>query len=444
MPKLLLILLATGLFVDFTVGCFYRVLFSNQAHAALHHNLTHYGHLLAKEIGNPPDTAKARVISDAYSLHIQTLGPSGHWNSSPKSEGQEAGTKGFLGPGSNVKLEGTDAGELGWRHGQFLVRVKEGEGEFLFVTDFRQLVNRQGAYLALLILIVSLVFGAAFMAIRRLLSPLKSLSEAVERLGRGELGHQVPVCSHDEFGSLASSFNTMSSRLAALVRAREQLLLDVSHELRSPLTRIKVALELAPEGTDTEGIGDDLNEMETMIGEILEAARLDSVHGKLNLEEMDLRELVSEAVAATKARPPGAVLVESNRNQLGRPTTLSRNKSGSMLKIDRARVRKVLTNVLDNAIKFSKGKGVPVEVRIEEGDTQVTIHVRDWGVGIPETELTQIFEPFYRIDRSRSRETGGYGLGLSLCKRIMEAHGGQIGITSQAGEGTQVSLVFPL
>ena len=137
MPKLLLILLVTGLFVDFTVGCFYRVLFSNQAHAALHHNLTHYGHLLAKEIGTPPDTAKARAISDAYSLHIQTLGPSGHWSSLPKSEGQDTEAKGFQGPGSKVKLEGTDAGELGWRHGRFLVRVKEGDEEFLFVTDFR-------------------------------------------------------------------------------------------------------------------------------------------------------------------------------------------------------------------------------------------------------------------------------------------------------------------
>jgi signal transduction histidine kinase len=289
------------------------------------------------------------------------------------------------------------------------------------------------------------VLACAFMAIRRLLSPLKKLSAGVERVGRGELGYQVPVCGHDEFGDLASSFNTMSSRLAALVRAREQLLLDVSHELRSPITRIKVALEMAPEGTDTEGIRDDLREMETMIGEILEAARLDSVHGKLNIEELDLGVLVSEAVADANIRPPGAVLAVN-----AAATDVS--GSGPMIKVDRARVRKVLANVLDNAVKFSQAatqsssgeKGVPVEVRIEADDSEVTVRVKDRGAGIPADELANLFEPFYRVDRSRSRDTGGYGLGLSLCKRIMEAHGGSIGITSREGEGTEVFLVFPV
>jgi signal transduction histidine kinase len=114
-----------------------------------------------------------------------------------------------------------------------------------------------------------------------------------------------------------------------------------------------------------------------------------------------------------------------------------------MIEADRARVRKVLANVLDNAVKYSRGGGAPVRVRIEEGNAEVTVRVEDSGVGIPADELPKLFEPFYRVDRSRSRETGGYGLGLSLCKRIMEAHGGSISISSREGEGTEVALTFP-
>jgi signal transduction histidine kinase len=114
-----------------------------------------------------------------------------------------------------------------------------------------------------------------------------------------------------------------------------------------------------------------------------------------------------------------------------------------MARIDRARVRKVLGNILDNAVKFSQGRSAPVEASIESAADRIVVRIKDKGVGIPADELPRLFEPFYRVDRSRSRETGGYGLGLSLCKRIMEAHGGSISITSREGEGTEVTLIFP-
>jgi len=114
-----------------------------------------------------------------------------------------------------------------------------------------------------------------------------------------------------------------------------------------------------------------------------------------------------------------------------------------VIRADRARVRKVLANVLDNAMKYSPEGAEPVRVSIEAWADEVKVRIEDRGVGIPESELPKIFEPFYRVDRSRSRETGGYGLGLSLCKRILEAHGGSIAIASREGEGTEVTLAFP-
>ncbi|MDB5103526.1 MAG: putative Integral rane sensor signal transduction histidine kinase [Fibrobacteres bacterium] len=429
MLKMLLNLLATGLLVNVCVGGFWRMSFFRQTHAALERNVGHYAHFLAGEIGSPPDTAKALALASRYSLRITYHGPDGDWASGPGAAFPE---RNGHGTGSHL-VPGDPGTRTGWSRHRFFVQVDHEGGRFTFATDLREMMDGHAGYLALLILLVSGVLACAWLAIRRLLTPLRGLTAAVERIRRGELGHQVPVCTRDELGDLARSFNAMSTGLQEMVRSREQLLLDVSHELRSPLTRIKLALEMGPEGMAKESIRDDVGEMEVMISEILETARLDSANGKLNLEPVDLEDLVSEAVADADLRAPGARLVAGGGG----------SAAGPMVKADRMRVRKVLANILDNAVKFSQGKDAPVEVRIETGTAGATVRVKDKGVGIPEDELPRLFEPFYRVDRSRSRETGGYGLGLSLCRRIMEAHGGSISISSRVGEGTEVSLVFP-
>lgn len=434
MPKLLLILVLVGVSVNMCVGGFWRLSFFRQSHAALERNVAHYAKSLAAEIGMPPDTAKARAIADRYDLRIRYQGPGESWESGPGPGFPETRGKGA---GNHVVAEEPGV-RTGWARHRFFVQVEQAGGRLTFNTDFGGFGSGHGGYLALLICVLTGVMLVAFLAIRRLLSPLKSLSAAVERIRKGELGHQVEICSYDELGDLGRSFNAMSTGLKEMIRSREQLLLDVSHELRSPLTRIKVALEMAPDGMAKESIRDDLGEMETMILEILETARLDSENGKLNLEPVDLGALAAEAVADADVRAPGARLIGS-----AGPTGTVGN-AGPIISADRMRVRKVLANILDNAVKFSQGRAEPVEVRIETGAAEVTLRVKDKGVGIPEDELPRLFEPFYRVDRSRSRETGGYGLGLSLCRRIMEAHGGSISIASRPGEGTEVALVFPI
>jgi signal transduction histidine kinase len=432
MPKLLLVLVIAGVLVNLCVGGFFRLSF-HRSHDAMLRNAVHYAQSLAAEIGAPPDTAKARAIAAKYSLRIRYQGPMGTaaigvWES-PSAEGAKRSWTRDI---PDLENKDADAGaKTAWRRGRFYIQVEQGQGRFLFATDFQQLAEGHGEYLIVLILILSCVIVCAFFVIRRLLYPLITLNRGVERIRGGELGYQVPVCSRDELGDLGRSFNAMSTGLKDMVRSREQLLLDVSHELRSPLTRIKVALEMAPEGMAKESIRDDLGEMEAMISEILETARLDSAHGKLNLEPADLGLLLSEAAADADMRAPGARTVPA---KLG---------PGPMARIDRARVRKVLGNILDNAVKFSQGRSAPVEASIESAADRIVVRIKDKGVGIPADELPRLFEPFYRVDRSRSRETGGYGLGLSLCKRIMEAHGGSISITSREGEGTEVTLIFP-
>ena len=258
---------------------------------------------------------------------------------------------------------------------------------------------------------------------------VKWLEEGVAEIGNGNLDHRIPSRKRrDELGELAVSFNEMAERIKKMIMAKEQLLVDVSHELRSPVTRMRVALEFIPDGEKKESLLEDVAELEAMITELLESEKLNSDHGKLNLETVDLAELLHETIKEFEKRPPGVELLPVSEVM--------------EIEADAERVRVVLKNVMENAIKYSNPDSGAVEIAARTDGNSTVVTIRDSGAGIPKEDLPYIFEPFYRADKSRSRHTGGYGLGMSLCKKIMDAHGGSIGIESAHGEGTTVRLEF--
>ena len=284
--------------------------------------------------------------------------------------------------------------------------------------------------LAIMFIVLStLILAGAYLLMRFILKPLKWLTEGVEHVSRGNLEHQVPVKRKDELAELADAFNNMTEQVKKMLHARERLMLDVSHELRSPLTRLKVALEFLPESTAKESLKEDVDVMESMITEILETARLRNGYATLNLSETDLVPLIQAVVAGFEGASPDVAAAEM-------PASLT-----AML--DRELCRTVLKNIIANAVKYSGSGEDPVEVSLFHKSGFVVIQVRDRGMGIPEEDLPYIFEPFYRVEKSRSQTIKGYGLGLNLCKTIMEAHKGRIEIESALGEGTTVTLLFP-
>ena len=255
--------------------------------------------------------------------------------------------------------------------------------------------------------------------------------EGVQEISNGNLDFQIPVRikRQGEISFLANQFNFMARRVKEMVESKDRLLADVSHELRSPLTRMKVALEMTPKSRQRDSMMRDLAEMESMVTEILETQRLKSGYGKLALKPVDLTNLVKELVRNQKGRKPGLVV-------MGSPAPL-------VIKADEARVKTVILNVVENALKYSSNPKRPVEVKLERSGKGVEVSVRDHGEGIPKAEQGKVFEPFYRVDKSRTKATGGYGLGLSLCKEIMLAHGGDIKLKSSVGKGTEIRLIFP-
>ncbi len=247
-------------------------------------------------------------------------------------------------------------------------------------------------------------------------------------ISKGDLDHIVPVKTDDELGTLSKAFNDMTSRIRSILKTKEQLLLDVSHELRSPLTRMKVSFEFLDDGDIKNSLKDDLVEMEKMVTEILETARLRDKSGQMNKKPHDIVKILYETAESFMGMKPGLNL-KCSSDQI-------------IFSFDEDRIETVIRNILSNAFKFSGKNSPPVDLSIIEKKGHISITIKDSGIGIPAEALPHLFEPFYRVDSSRTKEISGYGLGLGLCKTIMDAHGGSIRIESN-DQGTNVFLMLP-
>ena len=274
--------------------------------------------------------------------------------------------------------------------------------------------------LGLLALIVGVV-GSAFLFLQRQLRPLAWLQSGVEAVAQGNLQTRVPVVRDDEIGRVAEAFNVMTGRVGEMIDDRERLLADVSHELRSPIARMKVALEFVPEGDKRDALARDLREMQGLIDVLLEREAMRSRAARRELKSVDLGVIAADVVASFAAQGPGVEF-----EPIGDATVEG----------DPALLKLLLQNLVDNAIKFSSPDSAPVSVKLEAHGDKVTLRVADDGIGIPAGSEERIFEPFVKMDRARGHRVG-YGLGLNLCQRIAQVHGGMIKLESREPRGAE-------
>jgi signal transduction histidine kinase len=415
--KVLVTLAVMAVLILVVVATFIRFFYGSQLSAPVSRLAQRHVELLAREIGDPPDVSRARAIGARHGFQIRYEGVDARWETADDMPSiEEARSK--LAPGR-------------WRDPSTFQRyylVPRSNGTLLFRWNFGWAAAvHDEIVLSVLLLIVVFVLGA-HVAIRYHLRPIRTLRNGVARLAEGDFEVQVPVVGADELATLSSAFNAMSRRIGEMVAARDQLLRDVSHELRSPITRMKLALELIPEDERKRSLEADIREMETMVAELLEIERLKDVG--VRLEGGDLVALVRQTVLERQG--PGPAF------------RLSTGVDSAVVAMDSARMGTVLKNILDNAAKYSATDSGPVEVHVDAAGGTVSVRVKDDGPGIPPGEISRVFDPFYRVDRSRSKETGGYGLGLSICKRIVEAHGGTIVLVNNPGRGATAIVTLPL
>jgi len=419
--KLLVIILAAGIAITLTVILSFSIIrFHNLSQ--FDRNLLLYTEYLTQDLGDPPDRTRADDIARRTGLAILFDHPNQPWQVGTVPETLDLDRAWMRSRGKGIWV--------GRHRRHFLIRLEHGGGDLIFVASRdAQHHENSGWVLSFMAVLLFTVLGVAYLLIRRILKPVRALETGVAALTAGQLDHRVAASGSDEFRDLAEAFNAMVQRLSELLKSKEHLLLDMSHELRSPLTRLKVQLEFLPDSDAREALRADVAEMESMVTAILEEARLRSSAAALNVETVEMNELIQSILEEFRDRPPGIN---------------SRNFEPVNIQADRDKIRMMLRNLLENALKHTPEDGEPISLSMVVLADHVEIVVEDHGEGIPESALPHLFEPFFRADSSRSRKTGGYGLGLSLCKAIIDAHNGHIDVSSTPGKGTRVVVRLPV
>jgi two-component system sensor histidine kinase CpxA len=268
-----------------------------------------------------------------------------------------------------------------------------------------------------------------------IVSPLHHLAGAVDRFGRGDLSARVSMSRHDEIGDVARSFDSMAERIETLLTAERRLLQDVSHELRSPLARLSFAAELMSNATDPEAALDrmrrEIMRLSQLIATLLEVTSIEGDPSSRETQSFSITPLVQEVVTdcAFEAESRG-VRIES------------RIASKAYMDGNPELLRRAVENVLRNAIRYSR-TGTSILVEANDIDGETIIKVSDSGPGVPEEMLPRIFDPFFRVEESRETSAGGVGLGLSIARRAVLLHHGQIAARNLS-PGLQVTITLPI
>jgi len=299
-----------------------------------------------------------------------------------------------------------------------------------------------GPLVALICGLLILVIGALITA-RWIVRPIERLSRTARALGSGDLQARSQLDRPDEIGELGHRFDEMADRIAGLLATEKELLANVAHELRTPLTRIGVALDLASEG-DAEAaraslaeIAVDVSELETIVDDILTAMRFELASARAPAQ-LPLRRAV---IPAGEIATASADRLHARHPE--RPLELDSPDDLPAIHVDPVLLRRVIDNLLENAHKYTPDAGSAIRLAVRRDAGEVIFEIADRGIGIPADDLPRIFTAFFRGERSRSRETGGVGLGLTLARRIVEAHGGAIDVTSTPNVGTTVRVAIP-
>lgn len=418
--KLLLIYLGMMLLGVFLIGGAMRDAFRQGFQDNIKPHLEQYIQYIQDDLGDPPQRLRAEKLAEKIPVEIYFLSDLEQWS-----------TNGGASPDldeihfrRNSEFYGKSI-KFGSRNGEDIAMIKSDDYTLLFVTP--DIHKHWGAVMLVPLLVVIAIFFVLYYLTQRLFAPLHTIRNAVNAFGDGDLEQRLDLKRRDELGDVASSFNQMADRIRKMLESKRHLLLAISHELRSPLTRARIATAMLNDEKQRSEIEDELIEMESLVDELLETERLNASHNVLNLEQVDITELL-----------------RSTAQSLDESIQLDLPETSVWMEADLVRLRLVIKNLLENALKYTPANRAKPELGMRCTSNELNISVSDHGLGIAGEHLPHISEPFYRVDPSRQRATGGYGLGLYLSRMIVEAHGGRLEIESFVGEGTSISLIFAM
>ena len=326
-----------------------------------------------------------------------------------------------------------------------IIGTKGNLGILVYIADVDEMMASLELVRRELRLVFSLVAVAAILAaaffLYLLTRPVLALTNTIQKMGRGDLSVRAPVTGSGEIRNLAENYNAMAEQLESLDCSRNQFISNASHELKTPMTSIKLLLENVIYQPDMpaelrseflQDINHEIDRLTHIVTDLLDLTRMDNHQMKLDLAEVNLSELITESV---RMLSPAA----EKRSQ----KILTEIAPDIVLQGDQDKLKQIATNLIDNALKYSPESSY-ITVSLSAKGKKAAFSVADHGIGISEDDQKHIFERFYRVDKARSRETGGTGLGLSIVRQLVNLHHGDISVESAPMKGSTFTVTLPL
>lgn len=320
-------------------------------------------------------------------------------------------------------------------HGHWEITHRAQDGKFWFAAEGQDRPPHIFSFLPYYFLVIGATGILCWIAAAGVISPIRKIATSIALFGQGNLSVRVDTDRDDEIGQLGRSFNEMAERLERLIVSERRLLSDISHELRSPLARLKFAMKLARTSSDStaalERIERDVDRIASLVADIVEINVVEDDPALQDKQEICVRDVIDEVVhdCSVEAEIRGC-RIEVSGNVCG-PV----HGNPELL-------RRAVENVLRNGIRYSREKS-SIELTLSENVDAATISIRDFGPGVPDEALTRIFDPFFRVEEARNANGGGSGLGLSIAKRAVHVHRGNI-TAENATPGLRVTIAIPL
>ena len=423
-----------GSFVLGTLDAIQRFWNSDEIRGLISGHLSLHVHYVREDIGTPPRIDRALYITRNVPVDIRILGPDIDWASDPefpRVEDLDFGPSPMFSDDPSAwvdELQGVDFANDG---DHAFLRMQQGGYDILVSTPRIADVN-DGPDLVNQVLALGLTFlMLGYLAVRWLFRPIKAIRTGAAHIGSGNFDHRISKIRRDQLGDLAEDINQLAGDVESMLDAKRALLLGISHELRTPLSRMNLTLEFIEDETKKEDMKAEVVEMEKIVASLLEAERLSERHVKLVRTDVVVGELVGELLDDFFSR-------ERDRIEVHEPEeTVSAS-------VDEARISLLLKNLISNALRYSQPDDGPVELSFAQEGDELVFRVRDHGPGIPPEQAAHIGEPFYRADPSRTRASGGTGLGLYLAMLVAKAHRGALGLVEAGGPGACFEFRMPL
>ena len=385
------------------------------------------------DIGDPPRIDRAIAITEQVPVDIRITGGDINWASDPAFP--ELGELTF--GASDVFSEDPGALLDELTDVEFAITdthrfLKIDQGDFDIIVSTPKIADTEpGPDLLPIILGIGLVWlFIAYLCVSWLFRPIRTIRHGAARIGSGDFDFRIESPRNDQLGDLARDVNKLAQDVRNMLDAKRQLLLGISHELRSPLSRMRLLIEFLEDSERKYDIKAEIDEMEHIISTLLDAERLNTVHVALNRTEVKIPELVEQLVDDFFHRERSRIEIDIADESLE-------------AYVDDARLVLIIKNLVSNALRYSKPEDGPVRISARREKGALVVEIRDRGPGFKPEQISSIGEPFYRGDPSRTRETGGSGLGLYLARLVAEAHGGTLKVDETYTDGACVIATVP-